>query len=80
MRRLLLPMLLALLIGGFYIGIVYLFFAYLWPQLPVWANVVLVIALALAFILSPLLLLLRLGGMEPASHSSSAGHPRRNGA
>lgn len=65
MRRTLLASLIALLAGGIYIAIVYAFFAYLWPQLPVWANVVLVVVLALGIILSPLFLLLRLGQMQP---------------
>lgn len=70
MARLVVPILFALLIGGIYIAAVYAFFAYLWPMLPVWANVLLVIALALAFILSPLFLLLRLGRMERRPQSS----------
>jgi hypothetical protein len=65
MRRVIAAVLAALLGGAFYIALLYVFFTRLWPLLPVWANVVLVILLALAFILSPLFLLLRLGQMQP---------------
>lgn len=65
MRRIVVATAAALLGGAFYIVLLYVFFTHFWPLLPIWANIVLVIILALAFILSPLFLLLRLGRMQP---------------
>jgi hypothetical protein len=63
--RIALAVVAALLVGALYIALLYGFFAYLWPLLPLWANIVAVVILALGVILSPLFLLLRLGRMQP---------------
>ncbi|NLO80318.1 MAG: hypothetical protein GX093_08450 [Xanthomonadaceae bacterium] len=65
MQRILVPFLLTLLVAGIYFAIGYALFVHVWPRLPAWANVVLVVALALAFVLTPMFLLLKLGNMRP---------------
>lgn len=60
MRALPAAVLAALIIAG-YIGIIYGFFAYVWPNLPSWATLIAFIALAVFAIGSPLLWLLRMG-------------------
>lgn len=65
MRRILPAVAIALVAVAAYVWLLYAFFAYVWPRLPVWANILIVIVLALSVILSPLMLLLRLGRMPP---------------
>lgn len=65
MRRILPAVAIALVAVAAYVWLLYAFFAYVWPRLPIWANILIVIVLALSVILSPLMLLLRLGRMPP---------------
>lgn len=59
MPRYALAVVVALLVVAGYVALIYAFFNWVWPQLPVWANIIVVITLAVSFILSPLFVLLR---------------------
>lgn len=63
MRRILPAAAIALAAVAAYIWLLYAFFAYVWPRLPIWANILIVILLALTVVISPLMLLLRFGQM-----------------
>jgi hypothetical protein len=60
-RRLVAGVIIALIAGAAYVALLYIFFTRIWPLLPVWANIIIVIALAISFVASPMALLLRLG-------------------
>lgn len=63
MRRVAVAVIVAILATAAYAALVYVFFVRVWPLLPVWANILIVIVLALSFITAPMALLLRLGRM-----------------
>lgn len=64
MRRISIFLLALLTAALVYSGLVYLFVTRLWPLLPLWANAIVAIILALSVILSPFMWLLRLGEMK----------------
>jgi hypothetical protein len=64
MRRISIFLLALLTAALVYSGLVYLFITRLWPLLPLWANAIVAVILALSVILAPFMWLLRLGEMK----------------
>jgi hypothetical protein len=64
MRRISIFLLALLTASLVYSGLVYLFVTRIWPLLPLWANAIVAVILALSVILAPFMWLLRLGEMK----------------
>ena len=71
--RLLLAIIVAGLVVGAYVALLYAFFAYLWPLLPDWAMLIAFLLIAMALIGSPIMALKYYGQVRSAAQKARGG-------